>query len=189
MAVGDVKRVHALECPGQAQDVGAIVNHPQAVADAVGVGNVVFRRRRANPLRDLANLGIGAVDREHEPRLGVECVHVACPVLFLLGHCRLVAADTAAFVGRDRSRRDDAGLLVALARHAIDIVSRTRIALQHARVQHLAKRAAGAFVDVRPVRIGLRREIDLGPGHVEETPRLAGRMRARRFWAQDIVRR
>jgi len=92
---------------------------------------------------------------------------VARAIVFLVAPCPLVLLHQIGIVLIDRVARRQASLRMGPHPQAVEIRGR-HVLLDHVR-PHACKPLGGRPVDVVRVRVRIWREIDLGPGHVQET--------------------
>ncbi len=150
-----------------------VTHHPEGVAHA-GIGDDVdFRRGRCHLGRQFINRGILLVGEEHRPGLGIERVHLAHAVVFLVGAGELVLADAVGVVIGHAGGGDEAGLLMIAHDQPVEVVAGGAVLLQHPFREHALEVFLALGVDLRVMGIGFGGQVDLGLGDVEEAPGLA----------------
>ena len=122
--------------------------------------------------------GIGSrrvgVGEQHRAGLRGKRLDLADTVVLLVGAGEFVLADAVAVVVGDRRGGDDAGLHVPAHGQPVGVVARRRIADQDAVGDQAGEILGGFGVDRGSVRVGVRRQVDLGLGNMQEVAGLAG---------------
>jgi len=188
MAVGDVDRVHGVETARQLRLCFGVAHHPKRVADAIVSRGVGVRRAGRQPREQFVNDQCGGIANQDRPGVRAQRLDLAHAVVLLRCLGEFVLANAVGIVISYRCCRHQPRLPVLAHDDAVDVVARRRIANEHARLQHAVEIVRGFRVDLRRVRIGIRRQIDFRLGDVEEAPRFARSARSR-FSAREHVRK
>ena len=112
---------------------------------------------------------------------------MARAVVFLVAPGALVLLDDVLLVLVHGETAGNAGLLVRPHPQPIEIQGRRLLLRQRRVATQLLEILTAFLIDRGRVRIHIRRQVDLGPGDVQETERITGGELARFFGADDVV--
>ena len=189
MAVGDIERAHGLEGTCKLADRAAVGNHPELVHDVVVGRHGHVRIALGGALQQPVDLRGVRIGHHHRAGLGVERLDLAHAVGFLGRRGEFVPADAPVLVTGERHHAGEAGLAPALPGGAIGVVVLARITHDDALGDHALEVLGGFRIDGVRGGIGIRRQIDLGLGDVQEAPRLAARALARLGTGERVIGR
>src|SRR5512132_1149239 len=145
------------------------------------------RRGERRLLEQPGNLDVGWVHDENRTGMRADRFDLPGPVDFLLRTRVLVPTYAVGDISGDRAGRGEAGLDVFARVHAVRVVAGSRLADQHALIDHPAESERGLGVNFGSMSVGYHRKIDLGPRYVQKTPRPASRRSLGLGEAQDVI--
>ena len=122
VAVCNIEVFCALECLYQHTDFHIAVHYPYSVADTIFCNEVIFRFFHGCPaVDDGSGIGVISVSQEDGACVGVQGIHVADTVCFLIGSCQFVFFDGAVDIFVNGSTAHQTCLAFAVHSQAVDI--------------------------------------------------------------------
>jgi len=186
VAVRDVEKRDVSELLDEAPR-GLGLQPPEGVRDAVFRGEVVDRFPAGGVGDEAVDLRAVAVSQKDRTGLCRQRHHVARAVVLLVPPRALVLPHDVGVVLVEGERGGDAGLFVAVGPEPVQVEGRLRLPRQGALAGQPVEVFGGAEVDPFGVRVGSFGEVDLGPGDVEEAPRVSGGQRPRLSGRDHVV--
>ena len=190
MPVRNVERWDLREKPAEHGNDGLIVNAPDGVANAVSCHEVVDRRMIAYPCgEDLRNAPLFAVSQKDKAGMRVADVGVTDAIRLFVRPREFMHFDDAVEIVVNCGAGDDANLLAPAHGLFVNIQLRFRRADKRSGGDHQRKPRFGLLIDLRVIRIGLRREVNFGARDMQKRIAVAPRQRPRFVGGDDIVGR